>query len=325
MKEKVSPQSILNEIIDIHTHCGGIDSSKLMHLSYPTCQNILDLDHKRKSAGVGFMVTFPMPNTLYFNTAHYWNTRQFIPSGFCACPFEYENELILREIAHFDLDHILPFMSFSLQDKVTKQQEHIYALAGSYPVYGLKYHTVTDQKSAISIETESDFLSLAEEMDIPILVHSDATGVGDSAKLLELASRHPNIRFCASHFGGFSRKLFDALRDYPYNNFFIDTAPVSVLCRMRKGKMNVNCMDLPFDRPDYVFRFYMDHLADRMIWGTDEPWTIVSNLDNLTHISPAQFGYQQEVNLLKRSDSANIVTRNAVKFLYGFIPEESTK
>ena len=138
MKRCLSPSVVRNGIIDIHTHSGGIDSSRLMHLRYPTCQSILDLNQKRINSCVDYMVTFPMPNTLYFNTAHYWNTRQFIPSGFCDFPFQYENELLLKEICHFNLDHILPFMSFSLRDSVTLQQEKIYSLAEVYSIYGIE-------------------------------------------------------------------------------------------------------------------------------------------------------------------------------------------
>ena len=317
MKARLSPNDMQAGIIDIHTHCGGIDTSRLLHMRYPTCQNILDLNQKRITAGVEYMVSFPMPNSLYYNTAHYWETGEFIPSGYCSWPFQFENEVLLKEVSSFQLERILPFVSFSLQDNVTQQQEHIYKLAEQFAIYGLKYHTVTDQKDSLSIDAESDFVSIARELDIPILVHTDVTGFADSSKLLELASKHPDVRFCAAHFGGFSKTFFRELEKYQYNNLFFDTAPLTVLCKIREGKVNGNWEELPFGSPEIILRMYAERFPDRIVWGSDEPWTVISNFDNITHLSPVQFGYQHEVDRLKEWEDCKVTTRNAIKLLFG--------
>ena len=314
---RIAPKQLEGHLIDTHTHCGGMDLSNFYKGRYPSNQDILDLDAKRYSADVGYQIVFPMPTSFYYDITAYWRFHEFLPSGYCSFPFELENRYLLNQIKQFNLERMLPFAAFSIQDKISRQEEDILRLAEQYPVYGLKYHTKVDQKSADKLDIESGFVDLAEYLDVPIVIHTEQKGYSAAIKVLELAARHSSVRFCAAHFGGFSADFFRELDNYSYSNLYFDTCPLLPRCAYLAQNHGSELLDLEYGNPYAVLNYLAEHYPYRMLWGTDAPWTNYGILGNSSHMDPLKHGYRQEAEAIRTVGYQAQLTENTIRYLFG--------
>jgi len=309
--------SMSNVLIDIHTHSGGIDLSNFLRNRHPYCQDITDLYFKGKSAAVSHQVVFPMPTSTYYDIPAYWRHGIFLPSGFCNFPFEVENRHLLQSIQQlpFQNNHFLPFLCFSLQEKVKEQEDSIIQaiLSRSPIVWGFKFHTSADQKNALQIERESQFIDIATEMQRPILIHTGFNACADPIKVLELASRHPHTFFCAAHFGAFSKTFAKLLKEYPYRNLFFDTSGLISMCNYIRHSERTDVVDLNYAQPSEVLSFYFSEFPERILWGSDSPWYNSLDLNQENNNTPI-YTYTQEVDIISDLDKAQLA-RNALQFL----------
>ncbi|MBQ9934368.1 MAG: amidohydrolase family protein [Lachnospiraceae bacterium] len=315
-KERISSKNLEGQLIDTHTHSGGMDLSNFFNGRYPSNQDILDLNEKRIRNGVGFQIVYPMQTSIYYDITTYWKLREFLPSGYSEYPFQLENRYLLLQIRYFSLERMLPFVGFSLQDKVIEQESDILRLAKDYSIYGLKYHTKIDQKSADKVDKESDFVEIAKHLNIPITFHTEQKGVSSAISVLELASRYPEVRFCAAHFGGFSADFFRELDKYPYDNLYFDTCPLLPRCHYLSNNRSSELLDLDYENPRSILKYFAEHYPDRVLWGTDSPWTNYGPLDEY-HKNLSEFGYCQEVEIIKTSGYHEMMTQNTIRYLFG--------
>lgn len=314
---RVGAKELEGQLIDTHTHCGGMDLSNFYKGRYPSSQDILDLDEKRRSANVGYQIVFPMPTSLYYDIPAYWKDRIFVPSGYSTHPFQLENQYLFSQVKHFRLDRMLPFAAISLQAQVAEQEGDILRLAEQYPLYGLKHHTKVDQKSADKLDSESAFVELAREMNIPILFHTEQKGCSGAMAVIDLAARHPDVRFCAAHMGGLSVEFCRVLDGYPYDNIYMDTCPLLPRCASVSKNRNPHLLDLDYENPQSVLGHFVERYPSRMLWGTDSPWTAYCLLEGPGHENVANFGYQQEVTVILASGYQQIMTENTIQYLFG--------
>jgi hypothetical protein len=122
-------------VIDCHTHCGGIDVNNFYNMRYPCTQSAYVLHELMNNNKTDYAITFPMPSSLYFDTRKYWIEKCFVPSGFESIPFCIENQYLLSEIDFWGYNNILPFVSFSLQDRVYEQCDFIRKLSNEHNIY----------------------------------------------------------------------------------------------------------------------------------------------------------------------------------------------
>ncbi len=282
-------------LIDVHSHCGGMDLSNFLHYRYPCSQDIVDLYFKCKGSNVAHQVVFPMPTSSYYDIPAYWKHGIYKPSGFCNFPFEKENEYLLKAVEKisFPHQHFLPFLSFSLQDKVKEQESYFVNNIFKHRqlVWGLKFHTSVDQKNALEIEKESQFMDIITEMQRPLIIHTGFNECSDPMKVLELASRHPNTNVCAAHFGAFSKDFANLLDDYPYKNLFFDTSGLFSLCRYIKESGRNDVVELNYGKPMEVLEHYFMRFPERILWGTDSPWYNSADLNEKNSlIEPRSYG-----------------------------------
>lgn len=316
-KLKVGPKQLLGQLVDTHTHCGGMDLSNFLNGRYPSNQDILDLDKKRRSADVGYQIVFPMPTSVYYDIPAYWKHKLFLPSGYSEHPFQLENRYLLSQIECFNLERMLPFLAFSLQHNVSQQETDILRLSEQYQIYGLKYHTKVDQKSADRLDKESEFVSLAEQLNIAIIFHTEQKGCSNAMSVLELAARHPNVRFCAAHFGGFSVEFCHELDRYPYDNVYLDTCPLLPRCASLNGRHGNEILDLDYENPQLVLQHFLQRYPNRMLWGTDSPWTNYCLLEGSHPKGCFEFGYCQEAAVIRKSGYQEKMTENTIRYLCG--------
>lgn len=319
LKNRINSRNLIEKNIDTHTHCGGMDLSNFYKFRYPSSQDILDLDYKRQKANIDYQIVFPMVTSIYYDIPRYWKEAVFVPSGYSEFPFQIENEILLRQIEYFGIETMLPFLAFSLQDKVSEQVNNIESLNSEYEIYGLKYHTKVDQKNADAIDKESPFVDVARSMNIPIVIHTEQKGCSSAIGVIELASRHLDVRFCCAHFGGFSKQFFCELDKYPYDNIFFDTCPLLARCADLSSSRGEEIMDLNYNNPIGVLEYFAQRFPNRILWGTDSPWTYYCALnkgeDNKSVVS--ELGYEKEAELLLNSKFRNSISDNTVKYIFG--------
>lgn len=304
-------------LIDVHSHCGGMDFSNFLHNRYPCSQDIIDLYFKSEGSKVAHQVVFPMPTSSYYDISVYWKSGVYKPSGFCDFPFQKENEYLLKAVENlpFPEHHFLPFLSFSLQDKVKEQERNLVKSFNkrTWGAWGLKFHTSVDQKNAMQIDQESQFIDIITEKQIPLLIHTGFNECSDPMKVIELASRHPYTHICAAHFGAFSKEFAKQLDDYPYKNLFFDTSGLFSLCRYIKESGRTDVVELNYDNPLEVLEHYYLRFPRRFLWGTDSPWYNSVDLnEKKTLIKPRS--YLDEAEFISTFDKAQIKT-NTIFFL----------
>ena len=200
---------------------------------------------------------------------------------------------------------------------MAEQEASILYLAKEFPIYGLKYHTKVDQRPASEIDRCSRFVETAEILNIPIIVHTEEKGCSSAVELMALAERHPNVRFCAAHFGGFSRAFFQTMEDYPCDNLYIDCCPLAARCRSL-SRMTVpdTMLDLNYSVPMEVFQYFLDAFPERILWGTDAPWTSYGHLNGESD-GYCRDAYAREVKMLHSSGAMKQISCNTVQYLFG--------
>jgi len=184
------------------------------------------------------------------------------------------------------------FIPFAIIDTLRETRRQVRVLASllqRYPFYGLKVHPRTTQAEISTLGREGrPLLEFARAHDLPILFHSAYPGSPDRfsqiPQILELARAHPKLRFCAAHFCGFHRKIFEEVARH--DNVWVDAAAMSIGCDLVLQKSKVyesGAAKIPSDYgdPPAVFAEISRRFPDHFMWGTDNPGhTFVSNIPN---------------------------------------------
>ena len=312
--------SKLYHTIDCHTHC-GIDYSNLYLCRYPTTQSVTTLAEQMQSNQIGYAITFPCPNTIYYHTEKYWKDGQFVYSGQSDFPFQWENRYLQAEIEHFGYDHILPFAAVSLRRNLSSQLAYLEELVETKPLYGIKLHTLADNSDILELSHHEKFLKFLKKYDLPIMCHTGTDPYSLPMKIVEFARHFPEIRICAAHMAKFDIDAFEALSTEPLENLFVDTSPLNSLCQRYKMDsqfilamgLTGNCM---LEDSIALIRRFQQHI----LWGTDNPWVYVSKLTQ--NRCETRTTYQDEVQFLHSLASdlqETISIQNPNRFLFGSI------
>lgn len=302
-------------IIDVHTHC-GIDYCNFYRGRYPLGLSCVQLNSISQSNGVDYTVTFPMPQTIYYDQYVFSKDRKLLKTNndVCMFPFYLENEYLISEIQHFGFNNIIPFCSFSLHDEVERQIEYLWNIAENKKMFGLKYHPFYDLENIMKLEEYPDFVELIEEFDLPLIVHSGADINSNPGWALEFASNHSNFRINIAHMGGFKRCV-EMREKYFKRNVYYDISPCHSMCERLNENFDDNIIEIDFSNPQSVFAYAYEMLQGNLLWGTDYPWTYSAKLlrDNKIYYS-----YADEVELLKKMDSQivnKVAWENVISFL----------
>lgn len=313
--KKMDRSLLENKIIDIHTHSMGMDLHNLHSGKYPVTQNVLDLSKIIADNRINYAVTFPMPTTIYYNPNSIRNKGVFEESGFSDYPYQYENYALCNIIKELQLSNIMPFVSVSTQAKLQEQIEGIYKLHETFGVYGIKYHAAAERMAVDNPKFEP-FVKLAEDLDIPILVHSALSPDAHPDHVLNLAKQYPAIRLCIAHCARFHKPTLERIRSGKIKNVFVDTAPFIRLCDMSLTSSNIDLDDvlkLDFDNPHIALKEFAEYLPDNVLWGTDIPW------QNYRNSVGKIITYTDETNILEKLEDEIVkkIMENQLDFLFG--------
>ena len=154
-------------------------------------------------------------------------------------------------------------------------------------IYALKFHPFCEQ-TPISSPLLEPWLKWAEEEGFPIIVHTAEDEWSDIAHLVEVALKHPNLRFVAAHLQLCSdnSKGIEAIKSTP--NIYGDTAwvPIKVAAK--------------------VLRQIGD---DRIMFGTDNP---IDGVDTLAN--PMYQDYFSNRSRLNKIAYKKLMRDNAISF-----------
>jgi predicted TIM-barrel fold metal-dependent hydrolase len=260
-------------VIDIHTHSGA-DWANFSVPRYPALQNLGDLVRRAAANRVDALATMPMPAFEYRPAVRKSDGTEDFPYRAANRYLLYEAELF----QHSELA-ILPFLAVHPGERVREQLQALERAARQESLYGLKLHTLATGTNAREL-IGSPLVEFAIRNDLPITIHSGTDKFPHTRPrhALELAEAHPALRVCIAHLGNFDSVALARAREMP--NVFLDTAPFLVLCRLAQVSdewmLSRNHQALPFDKPLHVLRELCEMLPGRLIWGSDEPWSIAT-------------------------------------------------
>lgn len=309
-----------NYIFDVHTHCEGIDIYNYVNYLTPTVQDVFSLSEKIKNSKIDYAITFPIQSTVYYDLNSYIGKNVFKSSNICSYPYEIENKRMLLGIQKLESKNLLPFLSFSLNDKVIEQVKAMKELIRLYEIYGLKFHTQTDRNKADYINNYPELISFIEENDLPVMFHTGMSNVADPCSILDFADCHPNIRVCVAHFARFKKDFFERYTMNSYENVFLDIAPLDFLFESmgkqeKKDLLFLNGVKKKRNLIEVMYKKF----PDKIIWGSDVPWIYPQNLQD-KDLNYRIVHYNQVVDTLFEMDKKiikQICNINTLRFVFG--------
>lgn len=306
-------------IIDCHTHASGIDAFNYFVPRLPSTQSIAELEKKLNENGVSYCIVFPMPFSLYYNPKLAMEKGKLQPSGWEDFPYEKENKALLYETG-FSSNSFLPFLAIDPKEKIENQAKF---LKNTKNYFGLKLHTAGTQSSIEDLDN-SPFLEILRQRNMPIMVHSGRQENALPSKILSFAKKHPDIKICIAHMAGFDMNVIKQIKTI--KNLFMDTSPFLNCCYLAEKKNSIylspESFDFDYSKPLEVIISINRILKGHLIWGTDEPWTTITDQKNGEII--IKNSYYKERLLLEELDkngfqdvSHEISNQNVKRFLWG--------
>lgn len=294
-KERINDLSI----IDCHTHASGIDAYNFFIPRLPSTHSVAELERKIIDNKISYCIVFPMPFTLYYDPKEAVCNNKLQPSGLEDFPYQTENKALLHEVNFSSKSKcFFPFLAIDPNEKVNEQMNF---LKEEKNYFGLKLHTVATNSSLKDFEY-SPFLELLKKRNMPLMIHSGKTEESSSNYVFSFAERHPDVRVCIAHLAGFDKDILTRIKKT--KNIFIDTSPFLSCCYLADKKdkryLSSNSLNLEFYDPIRVLSSVNSMLKGHLIWGTDEPWTLLT--DPTTGYMIVGNSYKKECQLLKDLD-----------------------
>jgi predicted TIM-barrel fold metal-dependent hydrolase len=240
--------------------------------------------------------------------------RTELKGGGCEdVPYAFENERMLRELYELYPDlgrNTLPFAILDPLRSPAPQIARLRDLHRRYPFYGLKIQPTMIQSDIGSLLREGrGFLELAEELDLPFLIHSSVApeDTWSQAKtILRVAEATPRVRFCLAHSCRFDRECLDRVAELP--NTWFDCSAHRIHCEgVVKGLGFVappaRRFDSDYTDPSRVLRDLAEAYPRKLLWGSDTPFqSYVAHIDG-TFVS-LRSTYEAEVACVRALPAA---------------------
>lgn len=275
-------------LIDCHNHL-GVDLFFYLNGYHPYCQDLPAMVTEGRHCGVDRWVVFPMIANLTFDVPAMRRT-QLVSGGCEAIPYAFENERMLREIYELYPDlgrHVLPFAILDPLRSPDAQIAKLRELHRRFPFYGLKIQATMIQSDVGALLNEGrGFLELAEELDLPFLIHSSVAPEdtwSQAATILRVAEATPRVRFCLAHSCRFDRECLDRVAELP--NTWFDCSAHRIHCEgVVKGYGYVapaaRRFDTDYTDPSRVLRDLAEAYPRKLLWGSDTPFqSYVAHID----------------------------------------------
>ncbi len=293
-------------LIDCHNHL-GTDLFFYLNGFYPYAQDLHTLTNEGRRHGIDRWVVFPMIANAWFDMGA-MRAGQLRPGGPEAIPYAFENERMLREIYEQFPDlgrYTLPFVILDPMREPAAQAERLRALHRQFPFYGLKIQATMIQADAGALLTTGRcFLELAEELNLPFLIHSSVVPNdpwSEAGLLLRIAEATPQVRFCLAHSCRFDRVYLDRIAELP--NTWFDCSAHIIHCKGTVQEMGFTAARARRFAADYrdpaaVLLALAEAYPTKMIWGSDTPFESYVGKGESGLIS-LRATYEEEIACLK--------------------------
>ena len=308
-------------IIDCHNHI-GVDLQMYLRGHFPYAQHLSDLEREGKSLGIARWIVFPMPSYLALDWAHLREGEIALSNALESVPFAWDNRRMLQEI--YDLFPVqgkatIPFVMFDPAREQKAQIKALRELRGEYSFHGLKTQTTMIQSPIKSLLGEGRvFLELADEWNLPILIHSSVLPSdvwAQATDILDIAEQTPRVRFCLAHSCRFDREQLDRVAALP--NAWFDCSAHGVHCQLAAQDHPIVApkerrFQSDYARPDQVLLDLAEAYPNKLLWGSDAPFYsfAASEGGELFHLISSysqESGYLQALpdDLKRRVSNAN--------------------
>ena len=185
------------------------------------------------------------------------------------------------------------------------QARELRVLRSEYPFYGLKTQPTMIEAPITELQGVGRvFLELAQEWDIPLLIHSSVieSDVWAQARdIINIAKKTPAVRFCVAHSCRFDWEQLERIAELA--NCWFDCSAHIIHCRLADQNYPIvapSSRRFPSDyaNPSKVLNDLAQAYPTKLIWGSDSPYySFDSNFsgERLALLS----SYQEEVDTLQ--------------------------
>jgi predicted TIM-barrel fold metal-dependent hydrolase len=313
-------------IIDCHNHL-GVDLMFYLRGEFPYAQDICRMAHEGAAAGVDRWIVFPLVTNLSLDFEMMRQGKIGFPGGSERVPYAFENRRTLTEVYQLCPGQgrlTIPFVMVDPMRATAEQAEELRKLRAEFKFYGLKIQSTVIQSDIKCLNRQGKiFVELAEEWDIPFLIHSSVY-VNDlwaqASDILDIAETNSRVRFCLAHSCRFDRVCLDRLNTLP--NAWFDCSAHCIHCDAAVKEMEIIAPPARRFSSDYrdPARVVADLAAAyprKMMWGSDSPfYTYVGQFgDGLLSLLST---YKRETAALKSQPAAviqKIAWQNTLDFL----------
>ncbi len=328
---------LVGKVIDVHAHI-GIDLREAAQINFPYCSSAEDLAYRQKANGVDFTVVFPISPALYYDLQTFVETGELRPAArpISHVPYERENRLLLTDVYRFCLEHshrFLPFISVDPGRLVAEQIATLEELEEEFPIYGVKIHPLMCRSRALALLDEgAAFLEFFAERNWPVLFHASTDPTdpfSQATDILQIAERHPELRFCLAHCASCHRESLERARALP--NVFVDTAALKIQVDLFRAEKSSEMLDLDYSDHIQVFRELVERYPTTMLWATDAPYhsyiTRRLQADGVYREFRLKGTYEEEVAAWRALSPAQQqqVNANTLRFLFGDDPADGDR
>jgi predicted TIM-barrel fold metal-dependent hydrolase len=328
-------EDLQGKVVDAHSHI-GIALREAAQINFPYCSSAEDLAYRQKANGVDFGVVFPIAPIFHYDLAALVETGELRSTArpISPVPYERENRLLLTDVYRFCPEHshrFLPFISVDPGRLIDEQIAMLDELEQEFPIYGVKIHPLMAQSKALALlDVGAPLLDFFAARNWPVLFHASTDPTdpySQAADILDVAERHPELRFCLAHCISAHRPSLERAAAMP--NAYVDTAALKIqvdLFRAEKAAGDARSAEmLDVDYSDHVrfFRALVDLYPNTMLWASDSPYHSYITIRHQGHGVYREFRlkgtYEQEKEALDglSPDQRDQVSQNTVRFLFG--------
>jgi predicted TIM-barrel fold metal-dependent hydrolase len=268
-------------MIDCHNHI-GVELSLYLRDEFPYAQHLVTMVETGRELGLERFVVFPSPTPIAFSLEQAREGKVTLEGGLERVPYIWDNRRMMREIYEMFPDAGAATTPFAMVDPMRETQAQaaeLRSLRRDYRFHGLKMQTTIIQSRVTSLmEQGRVFLEMAEEFDIPLLLHSSVHPDDPWAQakdIIDIAEATPNVRFCAAHSCRFDREQLDRIAALP--NTWFDCSAHGIHCELAvqnhptvapvQRRFASNYSDAAQVLCDLAAAY-----PDKLLWGSDSPF-----------------------------------------------------
>lgn len=270
--------------IDCHNHV-GVEMIAYLRGDYPYAQMLPQLVIEGAASDITDWLIFPMVTNLSLGLEGLRRGIISTEGGLETVPYAWENSRLLEEVYRLfpaEATHVFPLVMADPLRRPAEQAAALRRLRAEHPTwrfYGLKFQT-TILKAPIKelLGKGRVLLDLAEEWDLPLLIHSSVhpdDPWAQATDILDITEAFPQLRFCVAHSCRFDRPCLDRIAELPNTWFDCSAHRIHCMLAVRDSvAVAPPARRFPSDysRPQVVLRDLAETYPHKLLWGSDSPY-----------------------------------------------------